>query len=141
MKFKSNNLKVYKALDSVKGFTETFPNLMAHVQHGNIWHWVNDGTTKELTAEDISRIESIEKAGKEFDATVYAVLESTSYIDHEAVTMTCYLFLSNEDYDVSQYANGCYYAMATVHNTTWDITESGSIVIGNNGSGGLKRLG
>lgn len=131
-----------KKLHAVPNFTKSFPHMMQELEKGKIYRWNNQGQSAELTADDIAHIEQLETRLKPYDVKVYAVLDNVLKIGYgDVVHMLSYLYVSNEDCDISEYDSNTFYAIADVVNTSWDINEMGSVLIQSYPTGGPIRVG
>jgi hypothetical protein len=124
-----------------KHFGNHFPEMMQELKKGNVLSWDNNGLSHELSDEHKKHIKELEERYNEFEFKVYAVLDNTMNIMGDEVCMTSYLFLSNEDYDISKYDDEIYYAIADVVNESWGINEMCSILIKTSPFGGPERVG
>lgn len=111
------------------------PLLYEEVKKGNIWLYDCSGVSRELGEEHREKIKEIEEKSGRFNRKVFAVIDSNVvFPDGERCNMVSYLY---EDYYKQEkeyngffkYENGMYYVPAYVVNKTWDIEESGDIVI------------
>lgn len=133
--------ETYNKLNAVPLFAESFPHMMKQLARGHVWAWENNGTTTELTTEQIEYIEALEKRFAKYDLTVYAVLNDYSRVGFTDLHSSCYLYVSNEDDDIGEYSTGVYYAIADVYNHTWNLNDMGNVVIARCAAGGPKRIG
>ena len=124
-----------------KHFGNHFPEMMRELKKGNVLSWDNNGVSRELSDEHKKHIKELEERNSEFELKVYAVLDSAMNLMGDKVCMTSYLFLSNEEYDISKYDDEIYYAIADVVNDSWCINEMGSILIKTSPFGGPERVG
>ena len=122
-------MNLYQMLSTIPDFSRNFPHPMQEVKKGNVWAYDSAGYTRECTEEELAHIKELEKSMANYHAKVYCVIRSTSDINGEKVNMVCYPIVSDDVFDISEYANGVFYAMADVINTSWDIHEMGSILI------------
>ena len=136
-----HNAETYDSLNHIEGFAKCFPHLMAQLAKGHVWSWDDHGITGELTPEQAEYIEELEDRHSDEELTVYAVLDNHTRVMGNAVHMTCYLFVTNEGYEISSYDSDTFYALADVRNETWDINEMGSVLIRRCLAGGPKRVG
>lgn len=124
-----------------KHFGNHFPEMMQELKKGNVLSWDNNGVSRELSDEHKKHIKELEERNSEFEFKVYAVLDNSMNLMGDKVCMTSYLFLSNEDYDISKYDDEIYYAIADVVNESWGINEMGSTLIKTSPFGGPERVG
>lgn len=141
MQINSNKQGIYNRLMKDPFFGASFPHLVKQIARGNIWTWDNNAITGELMPEHIRHIEDLERRHSDERLAVYAVLDNTFLVGGEPVHMTSYLFTTSECSEIQEYRPGAYYAMADVYNSTWDISEMGSILIQRCAAGGPKRIG
>lgn len=141
MKAVLNKVETYNHLSNIAGFAKCFPHLMNQLAKGKVWSWDNHGVTGTLTDEQVAYIEELEEQNAEYDLKVYAVLDDWSQMGGDTVHMLCYLFVTNEAYDISAYSDDTFYAMAQVVNETWSISEMGSVLIKRCVAGGPRRVG
>ena len=124
-----------------KHFGNHFLEMMQELKKGNVLSWDNNGVSHELSDEHKKHIRELEERNSVFEFKVYAVLDNAMNLMGDKVCMTSYLFLSNEDYDISKYDDEIYYAIADVVNESWGINEMGSILIKTSPFGGPERVG
>lgn len=124
-----------------KHFGRHFPEMMEELNKGNVLSWDDKGISHELSDEHKKHIKELEERNSEFEFKVYAVLDNVMNLMGDKVCMTSYLFLSNEDYDISKYDDEIYYAIADVVNESWGINEMGSVLIKTSPFGGPERVG
>jgi hypothetical protein len=136
-------------LAEVRNFEQNYPHLVSEFKKGHVWCWDAKGYTRELTKQQNEELKALEDSSKEYGLKVYAVIDSV-YDLGETVHMASYLYavkdetgFSDIDYGLISYDDpkGMYYAIACVHNYTWDIVEHGSIIIARSPGGGPIRVG
>ena len=119
-----------------------FPHMINELDKGNVWSWNNMGYSGELQPKHKRHIADLEARHRDLELKVYAVLDNYMLLGgSEEVHMTSYLFVCNDESDISPYSDDIYYAIADVVNETWDINEMGSVLIQGGPTGGPRRVG
>lgn len=137
----THSAETIKGLKRVKGFAEHFPQIMEAVAEGKVLLWTDSGEPHPLSQEHIEHIETLEDYHSDSDLAVYAVLNNNTVIMGRPVHMICYLVVTDDGYDISNYNADIYYALADVVNTSWNINEMGSVLITPINGGAPHRVG